>query len=201
MAGSKRNATLGLVGICAKAIVLKSVNSKSRQEIEAIGRDRLHSLVGHARDKSRFWHDKLSGVSKDNFELRDLPTSNKSELMENFDASLTVDDVQREDVEAYLDEPANLGKLFQDKYALSHTSGSQGQPLLLVQPPETIELLFALQAARGNATLVELRRNYQAFVLAGPIGGRILQAWVLSVVVRIRIHARGREALYRRVVA
>ena len=48
----------------AKAFALKSVNSKSREEVEAISRDRLRSLVGHARDNSRFWHDKLATFPK-----------------------------------------------------------------------------------------------------------------------------------------
>ena len=140
----------------AKAFALKSNNLKSRKEIETISCDRLRNLVGHARDNSGFWQNKLAGVSETNVELRELPTSNKSELMENFDASLTVDDIHRDDVEDFLDEPTNLGKLFRGKYAVSHTSGSQGQPLLLVQPLETIELLFALQAARGNARSLNL---------------------------------------------
>jgi phenylacetate-coenzyme A ligase PaaK-like adenylate-forming protein len=140
----------------AKAIALKSVTTKSREEVEAISRDRLRSLIGHACGNSRFWHDKLAHIPESGFELCDLPTSNKTELMENFEASLTVDDIRREDVEAYLDDPANLGRLFRDKYAISHTSGSQGQPLLLVQPLEAIALLFALQAARGNARSLNL---------------------------------------------
>ena len=76
--------------------------------------------------------------------------------MDNFDTSLTVDNIHRDEIEAFLHDPANLGRLFHDKYAVSHTSGSQGQPLLLVQPLETIELLFALQAARGNARALSL---------------------------------------------
>src|SRR3954468_6532952 len=135
----------------AKAFALKSIKTKSREEVEAISRGRLGELVRHARNNSQFWHDKLAGVSESGFEPRDLPISNKRELMENFAAALTVDDIQLDEVENFLEQPANLGKPFRDKYAVSHTSGSQGQPLLIVQPLETIELLFALHASRGNA--------------------------------------------------
>jgi phenylacetate-coenzyme A ligase PaaK-like adenylate-forming protein len=140
----------------AKAFALRSIKTKSREEVEAISRARLGDLIHHARNNSHFWHDKLAGVSESGVELRDLPISNKCELMENFGASLTVDDVHRDEVDNFLEEPANLGKLFRDKYAVSHTSGSQGQPLLIVQPVETIELLFALQASRGNARSLSL---------------------------------------------
>ena len=53
--------------------------------------------------------------------------------MDNFDRVVTVDDVRRADVEAFFADRSNLGKLYLDKYALSHTSGSQGQPMLIVQ--------------------------------------------------------------------
>ncbi len=140
----------------AKAYALKQVKTKPRDEVEKIARERLQTLLEHARENSQFWHDKLAGFPADRFELRDLPTSNKCELMENFDASLTVDDVRRHDIEGYMDDESNLGKLFHGKYAVSHTSGSQGQPLLLVQPQETIELLFALQASRGHANALSV---------------------------------------------
>jgi phenylacetate-CoA ligase len=140
----------------AKAYALKQVKTKPRAEVEAISSERFEKLIKHVRTNSRFWHDKLAGVPEDGFELRDLPTSNKAELMENYDASLTVNDVRREEVEAFMDNEANLGKLFHEKYAISHTSGSQGQPLLLVQPKETIELLFALQASRGHANTLSV---------------------------------------------
>jgi phenylacetate-coenzyme A ligase PaaK-like adenylate-forming protein len=82
--------------------------------------------------------------------LTNLSTTTKSDIMDNFEDALTVDDVQRDEVEAFLEDDTNLGKYFKDKYVLSHTSGSQGQPLLIVQTNENLELLFALQASRGN---------------------------------------------------
>jgi phenylacetate-CoA ligase len=140
----------------AKAYALKQVKTKSRAEVEAISRERFDKLVTYARSHSQYWRDKLAAVRADGFDLHQLPTSNKRELMENFDASLTVDDLHRNEIEDFLENEANLGKLFQGKYAVSHTSGSQGQPLLLVQPPETIELLFALQASRGHANALSV---------------------------------------------
>lgn len=140
----------------ARALMLKSTVKKSREEIDEIGRERLAKLVAHARANSEFWREKLSSVPETDFDITDLPTSNKPELMENFDASVTVDDVSRDEVEEFFDDDSNLGKLFKDKYALSHTSGSQGQPLLIVQPHDNLELLFALQASRGNESSLSI---------------------------------------------
>jgi phenylacetate-coenzyme A ligase PaaK-like adenylate-forming protein len=49
-----------------------------------------------------------------------------------------------------VDDPANEGTLFLGRYIASHTSGSQGQPMLMIQHRDLTRLLFAMQASRGN---------------------------------------------------
>jgi phenylacetate-coenzyme A ligase PaaK-like adenylate-forming protein len=134
----------------ARALLLKAAANKPAEEIACVGRSRLKQLLAYARASSEFWREKLSGVPDSDFALADLPTSSKPELMDNFDRAVTVDDLRRDEIESFLKDESNLGTLFKDKYALSHTSGSQGQPLLLVQTQDNLELLFALQASRGN---------------------------------------------------
>ena len=148
----------------ARALMLKGVASKSPEDIKQLGQSRLEQLVAHARTNSSFWRDKLSGVPDSGFALTDLPTSNKPELMDNFDAALTVDDLTRDDVERFMDDESNLGKYLHDKYALSHTSGSQGQPLLIVQTQDNLELLFALQASRGNQKSLGIGEALKHFI-------------------------------------
>lgn len=133
-----------------RAVILQRMATLSPRAIERIQQRRLRALVRHARANSEFYADKYADVSESDYELADLPTTSKSELMENFDRALTVDDIRRSDVEAFFADPSNLGKLYLDQYALSHTSGSQGQPMLIVQTMENLELLFALQASRGK---------------------------------------------------
>jgi phenylacetate-CoA ligase len=148
----------------ARALILKSTTSKPRDDINRISRSRLEQLVAHARKNSSFWRDKFDGIPENSFKLSDLPTTNKPELMDNFDRAVTVDDVRRDEVESFMEDESNLGTWFNGKYALSHTSGSQGQPLLLVQSKENLELLFALQASRGNHHRLGLGEAVKHFV-------------------------------------
>jgi phenylacetate-CoA ligase len=134
----------------ARAMSLRAVPAKSLEEIQEIQRERLQKLVRHARAHSDFFRGKFAHIDESTFRLTDLPTSTKPELMENFDRAVTVDDVRRDEVEKFFEDESNLGKYFRDKYVLSHTSGTQGQPFLLVQTKENIELLFALHVSRGN---------------------------------------------------
>ena len=75
-------------------------------------------------------------------------------------------------------------RTFKISTRVSHTSGSQGQPLLLVQTKDNLELLFALQASRGNRSRGR-ERGDQAFHIAGATRGRHLQAGFLSVRQRV----------------
>ena len=137
----------------ARAVGLRMTAEKPIEEILEVQRLRLVELVEHARENSKFYREKFAGVAgidDGSFELTDLPTTSKTQIMENFEGSLTVQDVKRGEVEKFFEDDENLGKYFLDKYVLSHTSGSQGQPLLIVQTNENLELLFALQASRGN---------------------------------------------------
>jgi phenylacetate-CoA ligase len=134
----------------AQSLALRSAGDTSSAEIMELQRSRLVDLLKHARAHSTHYRDKYAGIDDSSFDLSDVPTSTKSEIMAHFDETLTVRDVHRSDVEQFLADESNLGKHFLDKYVLSRTSGSQGQPLLIVQMPEHLELLFALQAARGN---------------------------------------------------
>src|SRR4051812_29094877 len=93
----------------ARALMLKSATSKSREEINRLSCSRLEQLVAHAQKNSAFWREKFSGIPKKGFEIPDLPTSTKPELMDNFDRAVTVDDVRRNEVESFMDDETNLG--------------------------------------------------------------------------------------------
>src|SRR3954469_3700828 len=87
---------------------------------------RLRRLVRWARERSPFYREKYARVDPDRFGLADLPVTTKAELMAHFDRAVTDPSVRRAELEAFLDDPANLGRHFLGRYAVSHTSGSQG---------------------------------------------------------------------------
>jgi phenylacetate-coenzyme A ligase PaaK-like adenylate-forming protein len=88
---------------------------------------------------------------------------------------VTVADVRREEVEQFLKDESNLGKYFRDKYVLCHTSGSQGQPLLLVQTKDKIELLFALQVSRGNRHALGIWEAVKHFISPARLAAVLLK--------------------------
>src|SRR6476619_3097628 len=108
-----------------QAYRLKLGASKPVRHIERLGRKRLEQLVAHARTHSEFWREKLSGVKEYSFALSDLPTCNKSELMERFNEAVTVDDVRRDELASFMEDVSNVGKCFGNISAVSSSSGSR----------------------------------------------------------------------------
>jgi phenylacetate-CoA ligase len=140
--------TLRLVG---KAVGQKMVLRKGPEQILALQQRRLRALVAWAKARSPFHAERLRGIDPERFELAQLPTLTKTEMMENFDRFLTDRELKRAELEDFVSDPDRLGQWYQGKYALSRTSGTQGLKALIVQDRPMMELLFALQMIRGTA--------------------------------------------------
>jgi phenylacetate-CoA ligase len=137
-----------------RTLALKRGASMPPEQIAAIQRRRLHSLVRRAVERTAFYAEKYRGIDLDRFDLADLPTTNKAELMADFDRTVADPAIRRADLERFMDQPENADRLYLDRYVVCHTSGSQGQPLLIVQSPRNLELTVSLQMSRGNADRV-----------------------------------------------
>jgi len=122
----------------------------SKEKLERVQRKRLQRLVAYAMERSPFYRDKYRGINRKDFRLSDLPPSNKQELMANFDATVTDPAVRQSEVERFVADPENLGRWFLGRYGVSHTSGSQGQPMLILQDRKALEIFFALMCSRAN---------------------------------------------------
>jgi phenylacetate-coenzyme A ligase PaaK-like adenylate-forming protein len=120
------------------------------EKLERLRQKRLRQIVNLAIDRSPFYREKFRGIDRNRFQLTDLPTTNKTELMAHFDQTVTDREVRQADVERFVEDPDNLGRWFLGRYAVSHTSGSQGQPMLILQDRKALEIFFALMCSRAN---------------------------------------------------
>lgn len=158
----------------------------SPDRVLAVQERRLRRLLRHAATRSPLYREKYRGLDLDRCPLSELPTTTKAELMADFDRAVTSPAVRRADLERFFDDPANVGRLFRDRYPVCHTSGSQGQPMMVVQDPLALDLLFAFQMTRGNVgyarrgPLEAVRRMVKPARLAVVISkpGFFPSAWV-----------------------
>lgn len=122
----------------------------SPEEIDFARQRRLGRLLQCAVT-APFFREKYQGLDLNRIELSALPTTNKKELMSNFDRTLTDPEVRLEEVERFMADPTNIGRWFLGRYCVSHTSGSRGQPLILVQNRTCLQVMFAAAATRADA--------------------------------------------------
>ncbi len=139
-----------MLSFAIKTLGLKRVCSWDPEQVLAVQKRRLTNLVKTARARSPYYEHLYRSVPKDGFVLQDLPITRKSELMAHFDDVVTDQAIRRADLERFVDNPENEGRLFLGRYAVSHTSGSQGQPLLMVCDQTQLDLIFGVQMTRGN---------------------------------------------------
>ena len=113
-------------------------------------RQRLRHLTEIARARSSYYREKFRKLDVGCTDIHEFPVMTKAEMMTHFDQVVTDPAVTRSGVEQFIEDIRNVKQPFLGKYAVSHTSGSQGQPALIVQNQLVLDLLFAFQMTRGH---------------------------------------------------
>lgn len=119
-------------------------------DLQSIQDRRLRRLLRYAKAHSPYYARRFDGLDVAHCRLTDLPTLRKAGMMASFDEIVTDRRIQRAGIEGFVAEPHNLGKLYLGQYGISHTSGSQGQPALIVQDKTALMQTFAVQFSRGT---------------------------------------------------
>lgn len=98
----------------------------------ALRNERLRELVAYARRNSPYFKE-LYRELPEHYTLKDLPPTEKKILQANYDDWLTDRSLNKEKVGAYLDRDVKDTSLLSGKYTALKTSGSTGEPLLMVR--------------------------------------------------------------------
>ena len=116
----------------AKRLVAEGEQMTVAQRAEA-RRQRLRELVSYARENSPHFAKLYAGIPED-FELTDLPVTEKPVLAANFNDWVTDRRLNVDNVTEYLEHDGEKDRsLLLGEYTALHTSGSTGNPLLMVR--------------------------------------------------------------------
>lgn len=106
--------------------------SMSRQERLKLQEKRLHELVKYVKENSPYFKDLYKDLP-DNFSLKDIPPTEKKILQDNYNDWLTDPELNKQTVRKYLDRDVTDNSLLNGKYTALQTSGSTGEPLMMVR--------------------------------------------------------------------
>jgi len=137
----------------------------SPEELAALQRRKLERLVAHARRRSPFFARRYAGVPERGFRLEDLRPVTKTEMMANFDDYCTDRRIRRDGLGEFVLDPRNVGKRYLGHVAI-HTSGTGGEPALIVHDARAFAHVKAIALARGGGPAMTVAR------IAGAALGR-----------------------------
>ena len=150
---------MGLVGAMIKT---RRSDGASREKLAQIQQDRLKKLVEYARKNSPFYADLYQNIKED-FRLEDLPPSTKPQLMADFDRAVTDRNVTMKRVEEFCCDLDHVGRMLDGKYLVFKTSGSTGNPAVVLYDQKCIDTASAVAAFRTFAR----NEDYKAFMRHG----------------------------------
>lgn len=123
--------------------LVHDANSLSREAITVLQQERLADIVNHARENSVFYRDKYANVPE-NPSLSELPFVSKQELTARMQDWITDPDFSEEALVSFIRDMGTLGHLFMDKYSVSTTSGTTGEPLRMLRDSRHVNINGAL---------------------------------------------------------
>lgn len=144
--------------------VVNYAKSCTREERLKLQKDRLKELVAFARENSPYIRDKYKNLPED-YDLTDIPTSSKKEIVEHYEEWVTDREVNLEDVRQYLDSEDRYERPYLNKYSALTTSGSSGNPFYMVRDSyhNTIHAtLMSQRLMRGYGGNVDLSKDRAA---------------------------------------
>lgn len=131
-----------------------------RKRIEARQLTRLRRLVEKVRRDSPLFRKLYSDLREsDLIELHELPVTRKPDLMRDFDDWLTIRYLTLAQAREHMRDITKLGVPIDD-VAVFRTSGSSGEPAVIVWPSAVIEYLYGITLARLEWK--QLKINHQA---------------------------------------
>ena len=131
-------------------------------KIKQVQRRRLVKLVRHAKANSPYYGQLYAGIGND-FRPEELPATSKPDIMAHFDDVLTDRSVTMHRVRAFTADVENVGRMLDGKYLIFKTSGSTGNPAVVLYDRQNIDVSSAVAAFRTFAR----REDFKAFMRHG----------------------------------
>lgn len=150
------------MGLISAMIKTHKGDILTQEETKKIQYKRLKKVVQHAKNNSPYFKELYSAVG-DDFNLKDLPPTNKVEMMKYFDTWLTDSNITMRKIDEFTQDIENVGRMIDDKYLVFRTSGSTGNPATILYDKQNIDVSSAVAAFRTFAR----KEDYKAFMKNG----------------------------------
>ncbi|HHV30295.1 MAG TPA: phenylacetate--CoA ligase family protein [Clostridium sp.] len=143
-------------GIIKAMMLCWKYEKMSDAKKSSIRQERLHKLVSYAKQYSPYYKERYKNLG-DKFELSDLPPTNKRELMAHFDEWVTDRSIKLSDINEFMKDLDNIGRKLKGDYLVFTTSGSTGDPLVMLCDRNTNNVMGGISATRTFARKQDMK--------------------------------------------
>lgn len=128
----------------------RKADKMSDKERFDLQQKRLKELISYVKKNSPYFAELYKNVNE-NTPLSSLPVTDKKQLMGNFDSWMTDSNITRSKVEQFMSNMSNVGTKLDGKYLVYTTSGSTGNPCIILYDDSTINVSSAIGVLRSFA--------------------------------------------------
>lgn len=150
------------IGLLKTIALTRKADKMTDKERYLLQQKRLKELVFYAKTNSPYFAKLYQGVDE-NAPLSSLPTTNKAEMMAHFDEWLTDRSISKDKVDQFMADLSNVGRKIDGKYLVYSTSGSTGNPCIVLYDDTTINVSSAIGVLRSFAR----KQDMKAFMKNG----------------------------------
>lgn len=151
--------TTGLIKTIALTYRADKMSDADRFSLQ---QKRLKELIAYAKDNSPYFARIYRNIDC-NMPLSSLPVTDKIEMMSHFDEWMTDRSITKEKVERFMSDLSNVGKKIDGKYLVYTTSGSTGNPCIMLYDDTAINVSSAIGVLRSFAR----KQDMKAFMKSG----------------------------------
>ena len=144
------------LSLMAALAMTRKAGRLSQDDLHRLQQERLAGLLRYARENSPYYREKFQDIPPD-APLSAYPVTTKQEMMEHFDSYMTDPEVTREKVDRFMADVHNVGKKFLKKYLVYTTSGSTGNPCIVLYDDTSNNVSAAIGACRSFARPQDFR--------------------------------------------
>ena len=145
------------LGLLKAMALTKKADKMTKDERQNLQQLRLRELIKYVKENSPYF-SKLYEDFDENTALFDLPVTNKSMMMSNFDEWMTDRNITRKRIDEFMSDTDNVGRKFDGKYLVYTTSGSTGNPCIVVYDDTAINVSSAIGVLRSFARREDMKR-------------------------------------------
>lgn len=160
---------------------IRHAQSLSRADMLALQEKRWRALARHAFATSPFYRRHLAGLDLDRCALSDIPVLTKPTLVANWDEIVSDPRLHWSNLDRYLKDKRNWGKLMDGRWMVSMTSGSSGAAIAIPNEITSVDWNHAAHAVRTAATTEKSSRPKLALFGKRPVAASFICSSAPSV--------------------